>query len=374
MPIQRLFSIDLESDEICNFLKDHSQREYDYALGEATSIQIDEYYDTNKRKELKFSHPTERCLNAERDLTLHTRITKKYEILETSTNMQVSFAETYTRVDHALSLSLYALLLIKKNLNKKLSTQIENVFENYRPGEDDVDGIEQKLVRAGVEISDYQVFLSFKLKRNDGPTSETGHDDEFRRNATGSELNRIKQICEEETCSVPDLDLDQTGRTQQVSDPNIPDDGLQQIGDIISAGRECEGLVPTEHRIGTLFQYPEWKIKWEVTNIRIGRCTIVKTKLPILYTRTTKKVLYAFVLSPSDTKQLLERLFVSCMKDSAIVGGLLLLITGGNFATALTAFKISMKACLSSRVPDSIKRCLIPDLAILTDRGTWTKV
>ena len=192
------------------------------------------------------------------------------------------------------------------------------------------------------------------------------------KSASESEINRIRPIGKTtESCNVPDLNLDISGRQEEVDDPN-DSNGLGAIGERLGSERDCEGLVPTEHKIGTLFQYPEWKTKWVLKKIKVGRCSIMKTKVPVLYTRTTKKVLYSFVLSPKDARRLLERVFLNCMENSALVGGLLLLVTGGNFATAISAFKITMEVCLSTKVPDSIKRCLIPDLGILTEKSGWT--
>lgn len=93
----------------------------------------------------------------------------------------------------------------------------------------------------------------------------------------------------------------------------------------------------------------------------------MRTKLPELWTRTRKNVLYGFVLSPSDFTRILSQMFTDCMVQSAVVGGLLALVTGGNFATAVAAFKFSIESCLRYKIVDTMKECIISDLIIRTD-------
>lgn len=365
MPIQRVLNIDLESDKICTFLIDRKDREFDNGLVEAESIAQSEYVGIGKPKDLAYADSGNRSIN------LYTCIRRKYEILEVSTGMQVSLAETFIRITHPLFLSLYAFLLVKKGLDEQKKTLIKDAFDGYLLGRDEVDKVEERLVRKGVGVSDYQVFLSFKLTRTGDLVYEKRHDDEFIGHATQAAINEVREIEETESCLVPDLNLDVTGRVQEVDNVDFPDDGIKDFGNKISNAKDCNGVVPTSHKVGTLYQYPEWKLEWKMKKVKIGKCTILKIKLPVLHSRTTKRVLYAIVLSTKEAKEFLERLFINCMEKSVIVGGLLLLVTGGNFATALAAFKLSMKACLASKVPENIKRCLIPELAIVTERRRW---
>lgn len=363
MPIQRFLDLDLRAEPVCAFLKNHGADSYD-----AGFEPLDGYEDTGHLKDLSYSEPSTS------EIRLHTAILKDYEIYDIQTQMQVSKGRTITRVDHGLNLHGYALLLVKSGISKAHRTAIVDAFTAYQPGQDDVDAVEAALVQQGIPIAAYQVLLSFKLTRVAAPVLDDSHDKAFRSIAQSDRHGVRQQGSELETCDVPNIDLDATDRTVAVNDPESPSQGLADLGERLVAERDCNGLEPTPHRIGALFQYPEWKIEWVMTDIKIGRCRIMRTKLPELWTRTTRKVLYSFVLSSADAKRLLERVFLNCMETSAIVGGLLLLVTGGNFATALAAFKLSMEACLASKVPDAIKRCLIPDLAILTDHGAWSRV
>lgn len=364
MPIQRFLDVDLQSEPVCEFLKNPNAEPYD-----AKFESMNGYEDTGKRKNLAYSEPSTS------EILLHTAIVRNYEIYDRETGMQVSTGRTITRLDHRLNLDAYALLLVKSGISDEHRTTVEEAFKNYNPGKGDVDAVESALVLQGIPIGAYQVLLSFKLTRVAEPVLDDTHDRAFKSIARQSEQHDVRQIGRDaETCDVPDIDLDETDRTVVVQDPDRPSKGLAEIGERLGAERDCHGLEPTEHRVGTLFQYPEWKIKWVMKDVKIGHCRIVRTKLPELWTRTTKKVLYCFVLSSRDAKRLLEKVFLNCMETSAIVGGLLLLVTGGNFATALAAFKYSMETCLATKVPDSIKRCLISDLAILTDHDSWSRV
>jgi hypothetical protein len=109
-------------------------------------------------------------------------------------------------------------------------------------------------------------------------------------------------------------------------------------------------------------------------DVRIGRCKITRTKVPVLETRTTKKVLYSYVLSPPEIQTFLERVFLDCMETSAVTAGLLMLVTGGDFPAAVAAFKIAMAACLANKIKDDYKKCIIPDLAIIIEHNEWHDV
>lgn len=370
MPIQRLLSLDLESQEVCKFLKDHSKQDFEYGDKDA-AFTMPEYIDTGKNKPIEFTGPKSN------HVTLYTCLQSEYEVYKKNNNMQVALGTTLTRISHDLTISLYAFLYIRRDMEQEKIGKIEEAFMNYDPGRDDVDEIEQRLMDQGFKISDYHVFLSFKLTRTNEPQFDYSHDEAFRKQARESNLHGLRKLTCSKICAMPNMNLDEdkTGRVQKVEDTNTPTDGLQKLADIVSRdSRDCYGLVPTPYRIGTLYQYPEWKIEWVVREFKIGDCTVMKTKIPVLYTRLTKKVLYGLVLSPKDTKELLEKLFLSCIRDSAIAGGIVFLVTGGNFATALSAFKYIVTTCLSTRVPDKIAKCLFPELVIFSKKGDWSKV
>ena len=376
MPIQKFIDIDLESRDVCEFLKDHDQTEFDYGLG---GVQLSGHDNTGEKK----------CLT-KTDILLHTCIRKKYNVYDTALHMYVGSGKTITRVDHPLKLSLYALLYVKEGLDESKLERIKDAFLNYVPESNSPDQeanhLESSLLTKGdIVAGDYQVILSYKLSRIEAISFEDAHDSEFVLQATGGEekTNYVNlATLAEESCVVPDINLDNTGRVHEVANdmsticPDVLDEKAREAVSpaslSIAKKQDCQDLAIVEHRIGTLFNYPEWRVIWKMREIELGPCRIAKTKLPVLQTRTTKKVLYGtIVVSTADVTDILRNLLVSCMKESAIVGGLVLLIAGGDFATALNAFGISMRACIVAGVPDIVKRCLIPDLAILTDRGTW---
>ena len=366
MPIERSRDIDLRSPEVCAFLLDENAPLYD-----DKSERTPGYFNSGERKQLRFTEPTSD------GLVLYSSIKRRYEVFERASNMQVSTGRTITRVDHKLKLEIYAGLLLKDGITEEHKLAVLDAFQDFDASRGDIDEVETSLIQSGVPSSAYRVFLSYLLRRTSPPSHNTEHDDAFKASVRENEVYDLRQVGRDlASCDVPDLDLDSTERVVPVPDPEIPDIGLQTISDSLSAERErdCENVVPTRHRVGTLFQYPEWKIKWVLKEIRIGPCRIMKTKLPELWTRTTKKVLYAIVISPKDAQGVFEKIFLRCLKTSTIVGGLLLLVTWGNFATALSAFKISMHGCLATNIPDAMKRCIVPELVIVTDKNPWTPV
>jgi len=48
MPVQRQLEVDLKSEEVCDFLKNHTQTEYDYSYDKQTWEVEDNYYNSNE--------------------------------------------------------------------------------------------------------------------------------------------------------------------------------------------------------------------------------------------------------------------------------------------------------------------------------------
>lgn len=371
MPIQRSIDIDFRSESICSFLTDHGEPDYKHLEHDDRIGEIG-YEDSGLRKDMPISDPEIK------NITLLTSVAIDYDLVDIRTRQPVSSGRTFIIYKHDLECNIYALLLLKPGIDPESRSKIIDRFEIYDPANDQVDSVESDLVQSGVPIDNYHVLLSFGLSRLGEPKIDSSHDDAFNRQARHSEQYRVHEVSRgSETCDVPNIDLDETGRRVVVSNPNDSneaDRGLSDIGQQIGEQVDCSDLEPTSHKVATLFAYPEFRVKWKVRRIKIGRCRFGKTKVPILQKRETRKVLYAFVLSPDNVRVLLERVFIDCMKSSVLIGGLAILVTGGNFATALAAFKFTMNACLKTKVPDSVARCVIPELGIVTESGSWKSV
>ena len=108
------------------------------------------------------------------------------------------------------------------------------------------------------------------------------------------------------------IGIEESGRTRvsrvdevddgaiEVDDPEDTSDFPRIIGQVIERSpsmRECEGIKSDHKRIGTVLQYPEFRIVWKRKTIKIG-CVKLTIKYPQLQTRTTKRVLYAILAYP----------------------------------------------------------------------------
>ena len=140
MPIERFLSIDLQTDAVCDFLRDHANPRYDAGFDSETWMAQGDYEDSGIRKELPNTD------DETRNIRLHTAILKNYEIYDRQTQMQVAIGKAVTRVDHPLTLSLYALLLVRKRIDTMQRAAIEQAFQRYQPGIDDVDAVETALL------------------------------------------------------------------------------------------------------------------------------------------------------------------------------------------------------------------------------------
>jgi hypothetical protein len=101
-----------------------------------------------------------------------------------------------------------------------------------------------------------------------------------------------------------------------------------------------------------------------------GKC-IAKTKVPVLYRRTSKVRLFAKVCVPDDQKIWDE--VSECIKEAVIAGVVAGVLTQGNLAAAAAVLKAFLIACLKRKVGD-----LSGDISVKLDRektvGVWKPV
>ena len=371
MPIQRNIYADLQSDAVCDFLKKHSEQQYDEDFDR-------DYWLVEQGYELSQSPVKDMTdsIDLTKEILLYTCINNKYTIKKNN-NGDFAVGETKTRVNHALTFSPYAILLYKQDLDRSEKTIIQNAFDTFSPGVDDVDAAETDLLSQGIALSDYQVLLSFKLNRSKEVTFEDGQDRAFREHL-GDEYEIITTQSEE-VCPCDSSNFDIAAGPRRIErdnpdDADAPDELFEEILDNVVGDVPCKILRPVKKKAGTLFKYPEWKIVWVMKEIRIGPCKLMKTKLPQLYTRVSQVNLYAISFAEEQLLPFFLKILENCLIRSAIASALLTLVTGGNFLTAVAAFKIAMQACVSTQIADRFLKCIIFELAIVTDKSPWRPV
>lgn len=361
MPIQRTIDLDLKDPAICAFLKG---TDTEYRSGSDLR---------SERVSSGYAFAKDRFIQAEPTADLPLFIERQCEIRSSAGRLMYTTIITDV-VMFKLNIGIYAVLSLKP-VDIVLKQQAEDTFLNTDML--DVDKAESEIIKSGIELDDYQVDLEFKAEK----VSSVGSFDA----ALRVFIDQIKTQIDKNGDPLYDVKVLEEykihcdGTLPQIPDESIiiVDDIEDPIPDIIKREKEnnprCERIEITEHRVGTAFQYPEYKTEWGRRKLRIGRCW-TWVWWPTTYSRTTKYVIIAYVVSTPEIKKWFERAIRDCLESSALATGILILITGGMaIPAAATVFITACLQCLESKIEDSAD-CLKPDLKLISETGDWDKV
>ncbi len=158
---------------------------------------------------------------------------------------------------------------------------------------------------------------------------------------------------------------------EQYAEGRADSEVLEEISDQVAGNLNCDDhYISKNHRVVTIFQWPEFKVEWYSRKIKIG-CATIEIKLPKLRTRTRKKVLYAnVVVALRDANDTLKNIVGDCALDSALVGGVVGIVMW-NFAAALAAFRVLFENCVHMKVGQHLT-CLVPSLVLITEGTEWS--
>ncbi len=250
-----------------------------------------------------------------------------------------------------------------------------DAFEHADLVNDSIGDIESGLIANGIKVDDYYVDLSFKLvKAGDPMRSEANYRlfvDQMSslRDKDGNlaysvvEVEYGRELCDYPDNSFPHADVLIVG---DVDDPIAEITATEQ-----GQHKQCENLEVTSHRIGTMFQYLEWKTVWEVREIRVGRCRIMKTKIPVFYSRQRKEALWCYAMTTEQLKRNFEKSIKGCLESAANQTATLAIVIGGlGLAAAAEAFSRAFFFCFETKVEDAVD-CIFKSLKLVAEVGDW---
>lgn len=372
MPVQRNYTFDLSSEEVCNLLRSEEgagKAQYCQAVDIMKSRVADGYEhditDTRlligSRQKLKFFAYGTRNVAL---LSRERRLIDVYPIEDCGiVNVQ---------------LQIEAILSTRLGLDPAMKAAIINAFRTTPLSMTEVDQAETAMIRAGAGIQDYWVDLALTLDRDEFQIERT-HVDQFKAlMADQKDLQGRKVYIVEErgnvvlSCSsnVPPLPASHVIEVHQGDDV-----GKTIIDHENAVNREnCDGLVVTDHVIGTAFLIPETMLRWELIPIVVCGKQIGSMHLPFLFKRQRPAVLHGIVASLPDAKNYYEDNFRECIVVSAITTGALAIVTGfGGLAAAAAAFQTALTLCISDKIKKS-QHCIIPDLQLIVEDRPWDPV
>lgn len=359
MPVQRFIDFELRSPEVCNFLTSNPE----VPTFEA-EIEIPSGY--------SFSNHSKVLTPNEEDsrVDLFTSVIKEYLVWESkskSIQPPITIHKTVTRLGHPLKLEFLAYLCIKDEVSDTQRKAITAVFDSFQPSSDDLDSIETQLVNSGISLNLYSVLLTFRLTRS-GPVfvADRWHDDYLKNNESLELIEVNKKV----TCELPTLNFDDPTRTAEVDDFAHADWAIDRLSTDVSAILDCDRMRSDAKEKIAAFSYKEFKVEMRIKRIRIGRCRIAKTRIPVLLSRTTRVDFYAIVISPTEAIPQLMPLFLHCLRE--VVGSARIdLLLMWDFPSAVAAFKAGVTSCLRNRVLPEIARCLAPELLVVKSKSNW---
>jgi hypothetical protein len=366
MPIQRVADIDLQSEQVCRFLNrgdesydDFRNTEFVFEFDQAAYEEIPPAIDLP-------AHET--VPDNTQEICLYSAVQVSVEVRDRATDAHQDFGIMIEHVAHPMILGSSAHLFLDRTLQGNRRDQIVQAFTSFVVGRDDIEDLETTLVTGG-RSSDYYIVLSWTLTRRGPPVRDVSQEDTMRRSIP--EQWKLVLSAGEPCCDAPDLDY---GEIVVVRDADHPEPELGQKAAQDHRVKECLDLVTTAHRVGTLLTYPETKTEWEMKTIRIGRCRLGKTRLPQVYRRTSKKALYAYIISPQTAVNHYKKTFENAIEDALkLLPSLVWMVVKGDLSGAKSAFKEFANDLLDKTIPDDVRKCVIPELDIVTEHGDWEK-
>jgi hypothetical protein len=360
---QRDLSPDFRNPEICAFLKNAAQQEFDEAIADtATRLMADYERDPAAPRQIFV-----------RNMVLRTFMVTKCDLF-TRAGRLVQTHDVVDPVDHNLTMNVRAILFVRPQLTADQKLEIRTAFQNTALTDAAINDIETHLIQSGLRVDDFQVDLCMVLTKVDNPVFSTLNVRTFESqvsacvDATGQPRYAMQVHEAVHTCDLPDFKFDDSSIVI-VADVDHPEAEIRATEN--AAHRECDGLEVTDHRIGTAFQYYEWKIEWEIRPIRIGPCEIMRTKIPIVYSRIRKEALWCYAMTTAELKRNVERAIVGCLEAAAVDTAVLAIVTGGlGLAAAAEAFANSFLTCFENKVEDGV-RCIFTSLKLVAERGDW---
>lgn len=364
MGIERSFEPDLNSAEICKFLGDTENANEKFSDRKSISTGwINQGY----------SEISDRIPIAQTKIDRVSFIRNTY-VVESRDGRLIKQVDVYDPVYHPCMLSIGTLLFLKPDIDAQLVTRVEQAFQHTDLN--DVDDAELTFLREGLSFDDYQVVFFFELIRTKDRQVDRTNSTSFEQQVgsqtddEGKPIYRVERADSTHVCEAPSNEQDPG--TVIDGDINNPDRDILEHERREMEGK-CEDLELVPKRVGTAFELIETKTKWELRKIKIGKCTVMKTKLPIIYSRRNRQILIAYVVAEKSLVAAAEKAILDCIKKAAEDTAILILVTAGSaLPAAKVVFIASCLKCLESKFSDQVK-CLKPDLKLVTERTDWVE-
>jgi hypothetical protein len=357
MGIERQISLDFRSEQYCDFVIDQEQRDF-------TDIAEIE----NEWTAMSFVKRGIRTIH-QSDLDVPSFRRAEYKVSSSASGRVINTVSIHEPIVNPCVLLINAILFLKDGMDPSSVEEIETAFDQVDIM--DVDMTEAEFLRQGINPDDYHIALSFLLTRKSDPRLNDERSKAFVQQTLGLGFS-VSFQGETVTCTASDAVQDE--RHVIDGDPDDPARPILEHETQEMQRDDCRNLGLTEETIGTVFIFPEFRMDWVLKKIRVGRCRVVKTHVPVLRVRHNRQVLVAYVVSEDSIRRAFDRAIRDCVIKAALETGILIAVTkGAALATVVTVFVTSCTDCIERKLSDDV-RCLKPNLKLVTQRGDWVVV
>ena len=393
MTIQLNHNIDLNDQRVFEWLQGGGLGEFREQLDDAAL----------SAEGLELVDHSARNIGSVQQISYVSAVVQHYQLIKTDANTgkqrKLKDLSIQIPVTHSLNLGIESVLYISKKISNEDRKVIENAYSEFdgNSGSDPITYIAKQLnsksaVDSAITVNDFHVALLYTLTQIGKPIRQLNQVKELKRyyNEGGAGGIEVFEVDGDEVRGDPNWfqkelieivfvreseyqEFDNPEKHQVLEKDTNDSDHSNLFNEIVSKLEiklNCDNnYIHQKRKVLTVFSWPEFKVDWVMREIVIG-CARVKVKLPGLFIRISKVVLYAIVALPKhNVGKVLLQIVIDCASKSALVGGVVGVVMW-NFAAALAAFEALFENCISTQVSHNLT-CMVPNLVLVTEKGRW---
>ncbi len=393
MTIQLNHNIDLNDQRVFEWLQGGGFGEFREQLDDAAL----------SAEGLELVDHSARNIGSVQQISYVSAVVQHYQLIKTDANTgkqrKLKDLSIQIPVTHSLNLGIESVLYISKEISNEGRKVIENAYSEFdgNSGSDPITYIAKQLnsksaVDSAITVNDFYVALLYTLTQIGKPIRQLNQVKELKRhyNEGGAGSIEVYEVDGDEVRGDPNWfqkelieivfvreseyqEFDNPEKHQVLQKDTNDTDHSNLLNEIViklEIKLNCDNnYIHQKRKVLTVFSWPEFKVDWVMREIVIG-CARVKVKLPGLFIRTSKVVLYAIVALPKhNVGKVLLQIVIDCASKSALVGGVVGVVMW-NFAAALAAFEALFENCISTQVFHNLT-CMVPNLVLVTEKGHW---
>ncbi|WP_156933393.1 hypothetical protein [Mesorhizobium sp. LSHC412B00] len=153
-----------------------------------------------------------------------------------------------------------------------------------------------------------------------------------------------------------------------------PEAMIQTIAEDVGRKMDCNHLESKPFKMGTIMEYPQYKVDVTWHDRRIG-CAIISVPEFTASERKAQYIAYAYLYYPTNLDQYVVDQMMDCLKLAAATFVVVLVYV--DFVSALASLKGAFALCVKVKgikAIDDVQRCISPEIATVWETTDWGPV